>query len=124
MRLVLTHVCSGALDYSLEVSFKALNWFSLLNSFAFDLEVYAIFFVVVGIGVILFAAVFWAFHRYVAVQIHNHVCVCIHKHIHIYLMYVYTHKIKHAYSGFRFYMQYLMPTCPVPQVEYIHTFMI
>jgi hypothetical protein len=100
IRLLLTYFFSGALDYSLEVSFKALNWFSLLNSFAFDLEVYAIFFVVVGIGVVLFAAVFWAFHRCVAVQMCGYIRIYVCIYIHVYGYYVYTYMRADSGSAF------------------------
>mmetsp|Transcript_18218 Transcript_18218/g.43885 ORF Transcript_18218/g.43885 Transcript_18218/m.43885 type:complete len:827 (+) Transcript_18218:3-2483(+) len=53
----------GASDYSLEVFFQAMTWTELLNEFAFDVRVYAVFFIIVGLLVILFSAVFWAFHR-------------------------------------------------------------
>ena len=53
----------GAHDYTLEIDFKAISWSSLLNLFALDLEVYAVFYLLLGFSVVLFGAVFWAFNR-------------------------------------------------------------
>uniref|UniRef100_A0A7S0QR61 Tyrosine-protein kinase ephrin type A/B receptor-like domain-containing protein n=1 Tax=Cryptomonas curvata TaxID=233186 RepID=A0A7S0QR61_9CRYP len=53
----------GARDYTLEINFKAISWSSLLNLFALDLEVYAVFYMLLGLSVVVFGAVFWAFNR-------------------------------------------------------------
>ena len=49
--------------YTLSVQYHGLAWFDCLNNFAFNIEVYLTLFVIAGSVSVLFAAVFWAFHR-------------------------------------------------------------
>jgi len=50
-------------DYTLQVHFIAMNWFSLLNGFEFTWDVYLGFFTLVGIVTIGVAAMIWSINR-------------------------------------------------------------
>eukprot|EP00960_Hanusia_phi_P059677 764256-Hanusia_phi.AAC.1 len=50
-------------SYSLQVLFHGLDYQDCLNKFAFDVAVYLVLYVIVGIGMVFFAAFFWSFHR-------------------------------------------------------------
>jgi hypothetical protein len=50
-------------EYQLEIQFIPLWWFELLNAFAFTVEIYLFFFMVVGVITIGFGAFIYAINR-------------------------------------------------------------
>ena len=50
-------------NYTLEVGYRAMNWLEILNLFEFKVQVYIMFFVMIGILCLIIGLIFWCCHR-------------------------------------------------------------